>query len=174
MGANDGASGTAVLLTLAKIFKDHPPRTGIDIILFDGEDYGDHNVQDNWLLGSKYFVAHIGNYRPQYVLLLDMIGDSDLDIHKDFNSYTYANWLVNRIWKAAKISGAEHFYPDLKHSVYDDHVPFLQKGIPAAVIIDMDYKWWHTTYDVPENCSSESLGEVGRVVLRLLYDKEFR
>jgi glutaminyl-peptide cyclotransferase len=174
MGANDGASGTAVLLTLAEIFKHHPPPMGIDVILFDGEDYGDYNVQENWLLGSKYFVSHIGNYRPQYVLLLDMIGDADLDIHKDLNSYAYANWLVNRIWKAANATGAEHFYPDLKHSIYDDHVPFLEAGIPAAVIIDMDYKWWHTTNDLPENCSAESLGEVGRVVLKLLYDKGFQ
>ncbi len=174
LGANDGASGVALLLTIAEVLKDQPLDIGIDIILFDGEDYGTYSEADDWLLGSKYFTENIGNYRPQYVLLVDMIADKDLNIHKDYYSYTYAGWLVNRIWKAAELVEAEHFHPDIKHTVYDDHVPFLLIGIPAAVIIDMDYEWWHTTKDIPENCSPESLVEVGRVVMRVLYDKDLR
>jgi len=174
LGANDGASGVAVLLTIAEILHDNPPTIGVDIIFFDGEDYGDYDINDKWLLGSKYFTAHIGNYRPRQVILLDMIGDADLNIHKDMNSFTYANWLVNRVWNAAKLENAEHFFPDIKHSVYDDHVPFLELGIPAVDIIDMDYEWWHTTKDIPENCSRASLDEVGRVIMRLLYDKQFQ
>jgi hypothetical protein len=174
MGANDGASGVAVLLTLAEIFKNNPPAMGIDIILFDGEDYGDYEIADQWLLGSKYFTANIGSYRPRYVIMVDMIADADLDIHKDYYSNTYAGWLVNRIWKAAQLEKAESFYPDVLHTVYDDHVPFLEIGIPAAVIIDLDYDWWHTINDTPDKCSAESLGEVGRVVLRLLYDQEYQ
>jgi glutaminyl-peptide cyclotransferase len=169
MGANDGASGVAVLLTIAKIFKDDPPPVGVDIILFDGEDYGQYGSQDQWLLGSKYFVSHIGNYKPSYVLLLDMIGDIDLNIHKEYYSQTYAGWFVSKIWDAAALEKAEHFYPDIMHSVYDDHIPFIERGIPAADLIDMDYQWWHTTADTPDKCSAESLAEVGRVVLRLLY-----
>jgi len=172
MGANDGASGTAVLLTIAKIFKNHPPPIGVDIILFDGEDYGQYGSQDQWLLGSKYFASHIGNYRPSYVLLLDMIGDVDLNIHKEYYSQTYAGWLVSKIWDTATLENAEHFYPDIVHSVYDDHIPFIERGIPAAVLIDMDYEWWHTVADTPDKCSSESLAEVGRVVLRLLYSPD--
>ena len=174
MGANDGASGVAILLTIAKIFRKHPPAMGVDIILFDGEDYGEYETQDGWLLGSKYFASHIGNYHPSYVVLLDMVGDSSLDIHKDYYSNAYAGWLVNKVWKAAEAENASHFYPDIKHTVYDDHIPFLELGIPAVDIIDMDYDWWHTIQDTPDKCSPESLGEVGRVVLRLIYDKQFR
>lgn len=174
LGANDGASGVAVLLTLAKIFQNQPPSMGVDIILFDGEDYGEYEKQDGWLLGSKYFVSQIGNYHPAYVILVDMIADSSLDIHKDYYSNTYAGRLVNRIWQVAILEKAGHFYPDIKHSVYDDHIPFLEMGIPAADIIDMDYKWWHTTGDTPDKCSPVGLGEVGRVILRLIYDKKFR
>ncbi len=174
MGANDGASGVALLLTLAEIIKNNPPGMGVDIIFFDGEDYGKYNESDEWLLGSKYFTENIGNYHPMYVILVDMIGDSDLNIHKDYYSNTYSGWLTNRVWKAAEIEQAEHFHPDVLHTVYDDHVPFLLIGIPAVDIIDMDYKWWHTLKDIPENCSPESLDEVGRVVIRVLYDKELR
>jgi len=72
------------------------------------------------------------------------------------------------------MEAAEHFYPEIKHSVYDDHIPFLEIGIPAIDIIDFDYKWWHTVNDTPENCSPASLGEVGRVLVRFLYDEKLR
>jgi len=171
-GASDGASGVAVLLMIAEIFKENPPPMGVDIIFFDGEDYGQAGKPDEWLLGSKYFTKNIGGYRPQYAVLLDLIGDADLNIHKEYYSQMKAGWLVSRIWKAAALEGAEHFFPDIKHSVYDDHIPFLEIGIPAVNIIDMDYKWWHTIEDTPDKCSAESLAEVGRVVLRLIYDKD--
>ncbi|MCP4580020.1 MAG: M28 family peptidase [candidate division Zixibacteria bacterium] len=172
MGASDGASGVAALLEIADILKEKSPSIGVDIILFDGEDYGSSGAPDQWLLGSKYFAANIGSYRPTYVLLLDLIGDTDLNIHKEYYSQTYAGSLVSRIWAAAAIDSAKHFHPDIVHSVYDDHIPFLELGIPAAVIVDMDYKWWHTVEDTPDKCSAESLAEVGRVVLRLLYSPE--
>jgi glutaminyl-peptide cyclotransferase len=174
MGANDAASGVAVLLTLAEIFKHRPPPMGIDIVFFDGEDYGDYEINDNWLLGSKYFAANLGKYRPRYVVVIDMIGDADLDIHKDLNSNTYCGRLVSSIWQAAALAETEHFYPDVKHSIYDDHVPFIEVGIQAAVVIDLDYEWWHTTNDKPEKCSAESLDEVGRTLIRLLYDKQLQ
>ncbi len=174
LGANDGASGVAVLLVIAEIFKNHPPSSGVDIIFFDGEDYGQTGSLDEWLLGSKYFTKNIGGYRPQYVVLLDLIGDADLNIHKEYYSQTQAGWLVSRIWQAAEIEMAEHFFPDILHSVYDDHIPFLALGIPAAVIIDMDYQSWHTVEDTPDKCSAESLGEVGRVIIRLLYDEDLK
>jgi len=174
MGANDGASGVAVLLELAGIFQAEPPPFGIDIVLFDGEDYGQNGSEEGWLLGSKYFAENIGRYRPQYVILLDLIGDADLNIHREYHSQTYAGPLVSRIWKAAAQEKATHFYPDIVHAVYDDHVPFLMLGIPAANIIDMDYQWWHTVSDTPDKCAASSLGEVGRVILRLLYDRNLQ
>ena len=171
-GASDGASGVAVLLVIAEIFKNNHPLFGVDIVFFDGEDYGQSGTPDEWLLGSKYFTENIGGYRPQYVVLLDLIGDTDLNIHKEYYSQTYAGWLVSKVWKAAALENAQHFHNDIKHNVYDDHVPFLEIGIPAVNIVDMDYKWWHTVNDTPDKCSAESLAEVGRVVLRLIYDKD--
>jgi glutaminyl-peptide cyclotransferase len=174
MGANDGASGTAVLLAIAEIFKIHPPPLGVDLIFFDGEDYGQRGTMDQWCLGSKHFARNIGNYRPAYVILLDLVGDADLNIHKEYYSQLNAGWLVTRIWNAAAVVQAEHFYPDVKHNVYDDHIPFMQIGIPAVNIIDMDYQYWHTVVDTPDKCSPESLGEVGRVVIRTIYDRSLR
>lgn len=174
MGADDGASGVAILLELANIFQANPLPFGLDIIFFDGEDYGQDGSEEGWLLGSKYFTENLGRYRPQYVILLDMVGDSALNIHKEYHSQTYAGPLVSRIWKAASLEKAEHFHPDIVHAVYDDHVPFLLLGIPAADIIDMDYQWWHTVSDTPDKCSANSLGEVGRVILRLLYDRNLQ
>jgi len=172
MGANDGASGVAVLMVIAEVFKNNPPPFGVDIVFFDGEDYGQSGKADEWLLGSKYFAKNIGGYLPHYVILIDMIGDSELNIYKENYSQTHANWVVSRIWKAAELENAEHFLPDIGKSIYDDHIPFLEIGIPAVDIIDIDYKWWHTIHDTPDKCSPESLGEVGRVVLRMIYDKE--
>jgi glutaminyl-peptide cyclotransferase len=172
LGANDGASGVAILLTIAEAFNKQPPPLGVDIVLLDGEDYGREGQEDKWLLGSQYFVKNIDGYNPICVVLLDMVGDSDLQIYKEYYSSTYAGWLVNRIWKAASIEKAEHFYPDIKHTVYDDHIPFLKVGIPAVDLIDMDYKYWHTLGDTPDKCSAKSLGEVGRVILRLIFDQD--
>ena len=172
LGANDGASGVAVLLELADIFKKDPPPFGVDIAFFDGEDYGMEGHTEGWLIGSKYFVQNIGGYRPMLVILLDMIGDSDLQIYKEEYSSTYAGRYVDLIWKIAEIEKATHFLSEKKHSVYDDHIPFLQAGIPAVDVIDIEYKYWHTLADTPDKCSAASLSEVGRVITRLIYDKE--
>lgn len=174
LGANDGASGVAVLLEIANGFKDAPPPLGIDIVFFDGEDYGMTGTTTGWLLGSKFFTRNIGSYRPYFVVLSDMVGDADLNIYKEHYSQVYAGWLVSLIWEAARRENAEHFYPEIRHTVYDDHVPFLELGIPAADLIDMDYKWWHTVEDTPDKCSPASLREVGRVVLRVIYDERLR
>jgi glutaminyl-peptide cyclotransferase len=170
IGANDGASGVAILLELSQILKDNPPPIGIDIALFDGEDYGTESHFDGWLLGSKYFTQNLGGYRPILMVLLDMVGDSDLQIYKEQYSSNYAGRYVDLIWKMAALEKAAHFLPDKKHSVYDDHIPFLQAGIPAVDLIDMDYKYWHTLADTPDKCSAASIGEVGRVLVRLIYD----
>jgi glutaminyl-peptide cyclotransferase len=170
IGANDGASGVAILLELAEIFKKEPPQFGIDIAFFDGEDYGSDKQFECWLLGSKYFTQNLGGYRPVLVILLDMVGDSSLQIYKEQYSSTYAGRYVDLIWKAAAIEKAAHFFPETKHAVYDDHIPFLQAGIPAVDLIDIEYPSWHTLADTPDKCSAASLNEVGRVLVRLLYD----
>ncbi len=171
-GANDGASGVAVLLVMAEIMKSHEPPIGVDIVFFDGEDYGRDDYPEGWLLGSRYFVRNIGGYRPAAVILLDMIGDSDLQIYREHYSNMHSRWLVDKFWIAAESEGARRFFNVVKHTVLDDHVPFLQAGFSAINVIDMDYPFWHTLADTPEKCSESSLGEVGRTLVRFVYDSK--
>lgn len=154
-GANDGASGVAVLLELARVLpSDSVP---IWLVFFDAEDNGRIQGWD-WILGSQAFVAELDAH-PEAVVIIDMIGDADLNIYKERNS---DQGLVDEIWGVAAALGYEQvFIPELKYSMLDDHTPFLQVGIPAIDIIDFDYPYWHTTQDTVDKVSAESLGIVG-------------
>ena len=157
-GANDGASGVAVLLGLARSLpEDTVP---VWLVFFDTEDNG--NIQGwDWILGSREFVKN-NPVQPRAAIVLDMIGDSDLNIYKERNSNPE---LTHAIWTAAKELGYESkFIPEYKHSMLDDHTPFLQAGIPAVDIIDFDYPYWHTTGDTADKVSAESLQVVGQTL----------
>jgi glutaminyl-peptide cyclotransferase len=155
LGANDGASGVAVLLELARVIpEDSVP---IWLVFFDAEDNGRIEGWD-WILGSKAFVEKL-EFRPEAVVIVDMIGDADLNIYIEQNSNSA---LVNEIWNIAGELGYEQFFiPEPKYSILDDHSPFLQAGIPAVDIIDFDYPYWHTTNDTVDKVSAESLRVVG-------------
>lgn len=157
-GANDGASGVAVLLELARILpKDSVP---VWLVFFDAEDNG--NIQGwDWLLGSREFVKN-NPVQPQAAIVIDMIGDADLNIYKEKNSNPA---LTDEIWIVASGLGYGNvFVPRYKYSMLDDHTPFLQAGIPAVDIIDFDYPYWHTTQDTPDKVSAESLQAVGETL----------
>ncbi len=158
-GANDGASGVAVLLELSRVLTI-PRDKQVLIVLFDIEDNG--NLQDwDWILGSRYFADHL-EIRPSMVVNLDMIGDSELTIYKEKNSTASVN---DDIWSIAEQLGyKEVFIPQYAHSIIDDHIPFLRLGIEAIDIIDMDYPYWHTTEDDISRVSAKSLGVVGHVI----------
>lgn len=159
-GANDGASGAAVLLGLARSLPDDVPPTWL--VFFDAEDNGDIPGWD-WLLGSRAFVAQ-NPIQPRAVVVIDMIGDADLNIYMEQNSTAS---LRGEIWQTAKDLGYEkEFIPQIKYSMLDDHTPFLQAGIPAVDIIDFDYPYWHTTQDTPDKVSAESLKIVGETLLK--------
>jgi len=157
-GANDGASGVAVLLELARTLpKDTPP---IWLIFFDAEDNGDIEGWD-WILGSGEFVRN-NSIQPRAVIVVDMIGDADLNIYKERNSNPA---LTEEIWATAKNLGYENkFIPQYKYSMLDDHTPFLRAGMPAIDIIDFDYPYWHTTQDTPDKVAAESLQAVGETL----------
>jgi glutaminyl-peptide cyclotransferase len=157
-GANDGASSVAVLLELARTLpRDTVP---VSLVFFDAEDDGGLNGMD-WLLGSRAYVRDL-TFRPRAVVILDMIGDKDLNIYMERNSTTS---LVTEIWKlAADLGYQDKFIPALKWSMEDDHTPFLEAGLPAADIIDFDYPYWHTTQDTIDKVSPESLQIVGEVI----------
>jgi len=157
-GANDGASGVAVLVELARSLpKDTVP---VWLVFFDTEDNGNIPGWD-WILGSRAFVKN-NSVQPRAAIVLDMIGDADLNIYKERNSNP---GLTDAIWAAAKGLGYDNkFIPEYKHSMLDDHTPFLQAGIPAVDIIDFDYPYWHTTGDTADKVSAESLQVVGQTL----------
>lgn len=168
-GANDGASGAAVLLELATALAAWDPAIGVDLVFFDGEDYGARGDLDYYLLGSRHFARTMGAYRPRAVLLLDMVGDRDLRIPMEGYSSAAAPDLVRLVFAVAESLQAPGFVAVPGDTVYDDHVPFLQRGIPAIDLIDFDYPPWHTTGDLPHECSPASLESVARVVLHVLW-----
>jgi glutaminyl-peptide cyclotransferase len=169
LGANDGGSGVAVLLEIARIVSQKKPKWGVDIILFDGEDYGPEGELDKFCLGSKYFGKNKGAYKPEFGILLDMIGDKDLNIYKEGYSSRYAKKVVDLVWGTAQKLKIDCFNDSTKYFVYDDHIPLLAVGIPCIDLIDFDYPYWHTTQDTPDKCSPESLQKIGQALVEILY-----
>jgi glutaminyl-peptide cyclotransferase len=157
-GANDGASGVAVLLELARVLpQDTVP---IWLVFFDAEDNGRIPGWD-WTLGSREFVR-LNPVQPRAVVIVDMIGDADLNIHKERNSDPD---IMDEIWTVAQsLENDSVFLPDYKFSMLDDHTPFLEAGIPAVDIIDFDYPYWHTLEDTPDKVSAASLQAVGETL----------
>lgn len=179
LGANDGASGVAVLLEMARVIKQQPPDIGIDIILFDIEDYGEHNAElypdslNPYCIGSQYFAKHNTSYFPIYGILLDMVGSKNLDLPIEGFSYQNGKDIVNKVWDTAKKLEKPAFRKSIEQSIYDDHVPLQQIGIPCIDIIDMSYfdTYHHTLADTPDKCSAESLKQVGDVLVEVLYNE---
>jgi glutaminyl-peptide cyclotransferase len=157
-GADDGASGVAVLLELARTLPKHT--VPISIVFFDAEDNGDIAGWD-WILGSRAFVASMAS-KPSAMILVDMVGADPLSLPWESNSDP---GLRSSIWQmATRLGYGDVFVSREKYSIEDDHTPFLQAGVPAVDIIDLDYPYWHTTSDTPEHVSSRSLQAVGDVL----------
>ncbi|HUT97487.1 MAG TPA: M28 family peptidase [bacterium] len=170
-GANDGASGVAVLLELARSFAEDTPDVGIIFVLFDGEDSGRIGGMD-FCTGSDH-LARQGSLSYSAGIVVDMIGDSDLAVFHEGNSVLDAPDLTRSVWDTAKRLGVEAFQPGYDATLNDDHKPFLVRGLPTILLIDFDYDVWHTTSDTPEHCSAASLGAVGRVVEAFIRAGEF-
>jgi glutaminyl-peptide cyclotransferase len=172
LGANDGASGVAVLLEIARLIKQKPPRCGVDIVLFDAEDQGMEGDERGYAKGSQHFARNVvSTFRPRFGILLDLIGDKDLNIYQEQYSLKYARPVVEKVWAAAASAGVNEFMPQPGYAIFDDHLPLLERGIPCIDIIDFDYPHWHTLGDTPDKCSPVSLEKVGRVLLQVLYSE---
>ena len=171
-GANDGASGTAVLLELATALRDSPPKVGVDLVLFDGEDLGRASEAETFALGSAGFVRDHPDYRPAFMINLDMVGRIGTRIPKEPHSVLGAGPLVERIWGLGREIGLTVLADTLGPPVFDDHVPFLRVGIPAVNLIDFSDPNWHTTRDDVEHCGPEPLGEIGRLALAIIREAE--
>jgi hypothetical protein len=172
LGANDGASGVALLMELGNHIRRIKPTYGVDFVLFDGEElvYGE---RDPYFLGAEYFSKQYRDKPPghKYVcgVLADMIGGKKLQLYQEINSLNYAPEVTQSVWKTAKKLGVKEFVARPKHDVRDDHLALNEiAGIPTCDIIDFGYEHWHTTKDVPASCSGESLAKVGRVLLAWL------
>lgn len=176
LGANDGASGVAVLMEMARQLKASPVDIGVDFILFDGEDYGEEGHLEDYFLGSRYFAKNATDYRPRYGILLDMIGDAQLNLPWEGYSYQNLPNLVQRVWNLANDLGYIEFENRVGNYISDDHVVLLQHGIPCIDIIDFAYpdashRYWHTHADTADKCSPRSLETVGRVLMELIYSE---
>ena len=177
IGANDGASGVAVVLELARILNASPPPIGITLVLFDGEDMGRSGIPKSYAQGSLAFAKDLPIEKPDEAIILDMIGDAELHIPIERFSYQQNRKLVKKLWGLAKELSLDAFESRIVHTIYDDHVPlWAEAKIPAIDIIDFNYpnsyaNYWHTTQDLPENCSAESLGQVGTLLVHYIYGR---
>lgn len=162
-GANDGASGVAVLLEIGRTLPLDLQKA-VKLVFFDAEDNGGIDDWD-WILGSRAFVQEL-NDTPSAVVIVDMIGDAELEVYYERNSDVV---LMEQIWQQASYLGYENiFIPEYRHSMLDDHTPFVEAGIPAVDLIDFDYPYWHTTRDTLDKVSAESLKAIGDTLIAWL------
>ena len=169
-GANDGASGVAVLLGVADALVRTPPTIGVDLLFVDGEDYGEFPGADV-LIGSRYYAGTLDpSALPLFAVVWDMVGDRDLQIYQEGNSVAGAPEVVDRVWARARELGYGSVFRDrVGYTMTDDHVPLLEAGVRAIDVIDFDdVPWWHTTEDTIDKVSAESLKIVGDVAVALL------
>ncbi len=178
IGANDGASGVAILLELAKIMGENPPPIGVNLVFFDGEDMGVPGENETYCQGSRFFAKNLPIPRPNEAINLDMVGDKQLVLPIERYSLEYHPKLVRHLWDRAKEMGLDAFIGRVDYAIYDDHIPLNEiAGIPSIDIIDFKYpnsyaNFWHTMNDIPENCSEESLGQVGDLMVDYIYNRE--
>ena len=178
MGANDGASGVAVLLQLARQLKTDSTKLGIDIVLVDAEDMGITDDEESWALGTQYWAQHphVAGYKPLFGILLDMVGAPDARFTREYFSKYYASGFTDAVWRCAS---GEHFIQADGGAVTDDHVFINRAGIPCVDIIDLrtDSETgfcpvWHTINDTMEHISPNTLAEVGQALLNVIASLE--
>jgi hypothetical protein len=178
-GANDGASGVAVLLGVADALDSVPPSVGVDLLFVDGEDFGDFftDGRPDVLIGSRYYAANQLAPAPLYAVLFDMVGDRDLRISREGNSVIGAPEVVDLVWRIASEAGySSVFVPFEGTTATDDHLELQRVGIRAIDLIDFSYGpgngWWHSPEDTMDKISAASLAIVGDVALRLVQEAE--
>ena len=178
MGANDGASGVAILLELARILAGNKAPIGVNLVFFDAEDLGSPGLNETYCQGSSYFAKQLPIPKPDEAINLDMVGDKQLTLPIERYSYDFHPDLVRDLWDRAKDLGLHAFIRKIEYAIYDDHVPLYNiAGIPAIDIIDFKYpnsftNFHHTLNDVVENCSAESLDQVGRLMVDYIYNRK--
>ena len=178
LGANDGASGIAVLMHLGELLQKNQPERAIYLVLFDGEDYGYSGSLKYYCMGSEYFAKNLPIPKPSEAIVIDMIGDKELNIPIERQSYSSHPELVKTLWALAKKRGYSEFQHKFGSYIHDDHVMLIEHaGIPSVDLIDFEYpnryqNFWHTSMDTPDKCSPKSLEVVGQVLYDYIYLNE--
>jgi glutaminyl-peptide cyclotransferase len=174
-GANDGASGVGMFVALGDALKRTKPTVGVDLLFTDGEDYGEFGPPEvDVLIGAKYFAAHPPSpgYKPVFGVLWDMIGDRDLRIPYEMNSFQQVPDVVSRVWQtAADLGYGDVFVQESGGLITDDHIPLLNAGMKVIDVIDLTYPSHHTPYDTMDKISAKSLSAVGDVATALVTRK---
>lgn len=171
-GANDGASGTAILLVLSRVLAENPPPIGVDLVFFDGEDQGLPGDPLSFCKGSQALAASISltGFRPTYGLVIDLVGGKSVKYHPEKHSVEKAPLLMERILSIAETTLPGWVDRTRSVDIYDDHVPFLEAGIPCALLIGYGDPHWHTRSDIPRHCSARKMGGVGALLSHLVYE----
>lgn len=185
IGANDGASGVGVILELARQLGLKDAAMGVDLILFDLEDWGAPDWEQSkladggWALGSKYWASHphIPGYQAQFAILLDMVGGRGAQFYREYFSEQYAAWVVDKVWNKAADLGLGHLFVNQRGGgVTDDHINVIRAGIPCIDIIHFQADtessfgdYWHTHNDDMRNIDPATLDAVGRVLMEIIY-----
>lgn len=183
IGADDGGSGVAVLLEFARLFSENQPPIGVDIVLFDGEDYGEESDLDHYFLGSRHWANNqiVPNYRPRFGILLDMVGGKDAVFYKERFSLDANGALVDEIWSvASELNHDQYFADERGFYISDDHV-VLNNTLPFSTINIVRQQqdgphqpfadYWHTEFDTMENIDENTLRAVSEVLLELIYNR---
>jgi len=174
LGANDGASGTGVLLALAESFADDPPSVPVLLVFFDGEDLGRPGKHEEWCIGSRYFANHFPAPIPDVGMVIDMVASKSMILTVELKSREFFPDQAALVEQLAAEEGLLHFQPGAGPSVMDDHVPLIEAGLPTLLLIDFRDPVWHTLQDIPAHCRTSSLAEAGRLVERWVRGGYFR
>ena len=187
MGANDGASGVGVLLEIARCLSIKKPAVGVDILLLDLEDFGEHRnwsgySQDSWALGSQHWAKnpHRPGYKARFGILLDMVGGAGAVFPREGTSLYYAPAVVRKVWDAARALGLGRYFVETESDpLIDDHVYINRFArIPTADIIDYDSRRggfpesWHTVGDTLDKIDRDTLAAAGRTVLAVVHQEK--
>lgn len=171
-GANDGASGVAVLMELANMLAENRPKHSVDLVLVDGEDWGKSGDNEYYLLGSSEFARRGIRGKYRFGIVIDLVGDKSQQFYREVFSEEHYPELNDMIWNAAGELGISTFIDTTRHTVLDDHISLVTSGVPAVDIIDFDYQWWHTDQDTVDKCSPESLENIGKLLAHIIYNPQ--